>query len=196
MAFGAARAGFWFLPKTKETVLDPGSTFTFVAEYLTISYHFTSGTDLDTRTQIGIPLIKGYPGIAVNTDYIGWGRDAVSTYATLIWGGDNQGIGEESLLCNLNTIKTLYGPTRISIDCNCFWYGTVGTTPVSIVVTLYKGGTMVKAGYSWINSTAIEKVTVASLSRTITMKTQNIGTNGQHLSTLVYDIPTHQGWFA
>jgi hypothetical protein len=62
-------------------------------------------------------------------------------------------------------------------------------------VTLYKGGAMVKSGYTWINPTAIEKVIVASLSKSITMKTKSIGTNGQSLSTLVYDLPTHQGWF-
>lgn len=138
--------------------------FTFDADYLMVQYEFTNGVDLDTRTRIVIPDI----GQDITDEYIGFGASSCnsSTYNTngiyptsatysgnnyiLKHGCDNQGTGFETVLINLINFKssainpTHYNASEITIDCRGWWYGTVGTNPVKLNLTLWKGGTIVQ----------------------------------------------------
>ena len=138
--------------------------FTFDADYLMIQYEFTNGQDLDTRTRMVTPDI----GQDTAVEYLGFGASSCnsSTYNTngiyptsatysgnnyiLKHGCDNQGTGFETVLINLINFKssainpTHYNASEITIDCRGWWYGTVGTNPVKLNLTLWKGGTIVQ----------------------------------------------------
>lgn len=138
--------------------------FTFDADYLMIQYEFTDGQDLDTRTRIVTPDI----GQDITDEYIGFGASSCNsgtydfngiypTSATysgnnyiLKHGCDNKGTGFETVLINLINFKssvinpTHYNASEITIDCRAWWYKTVGTNPVKLNLTLWKGGTIVQ----------------------------------------------------
>jgi hypothetical protein len=114
------------------------------ADFFVITYGFTNGSDLDTRTGFVDPVIPGY---------VGWGQG--TNLAQLTWGGDNTGTGVESVLFDRDTFEAQNpGRTTVSLDLRAMWYGPVGTDPVTITVTSYKGGQMVKSGLTWTNPTA------------------------------------------
>ena len=76
-----------------------------------ITYEFTDGLDLDTRTRIVTPDV----GQNTQNKYIGWGlqyqwpENSDSPYLT--WGGDNQLTGFESVLLDLTKFVSLYPST-------------------------------------------------------------------------------------
>jgi hypothetical protein len=67
---------------------------------------------------------------------------------------DNLGIGFEAVLINLNNFKssvinpTHYNASEITIDCRGWWNNIVGTNPVKLSLTLWKGGTMVSPTFN------------------------------------------------
>lgn len=152
------------------------------ADYFVVTYTFTDGSDLDTRTSVTSPV-----GI---TGTIGWGRDftiGVPAFAT--WGGDNTGIGVESFLFNKAVFKESYpGISTITFDLRAFWYGYVGVNPVVINVTSYAGGSMVKTGFTWNNPTAKQTfVGFTSTSKVITSAGQSPSSNGQRIALMTLD---------
>lgn len=152
------------------------------ADYFVITYGFTDGSDLDTRTSITSPA--GISGT------IGWARDTtIGIPAFVTWGGDNTGTGVESFLFDKNTFKTANpGISTVTFDLKCGWYGSVGTQPVVINVTSYAGGTMVKTGYSWNNPTADNTyVGFTSTSGIVTSVIRNGNDNGQRISYMTLD---------
>lgn len=119
------------------------------ADYFVITYGFTDGADLDTRSGFFDPAIPGY---------VGWGQG--NTVAQLTWGGDNTGIGVESVLFDRKAFSAAYPDRKsVSLDLRAMWYGAVGVDPVTITITSYKGGQMIKNGYTWANPTAEETYT-------------------------------------
>lgn len=164
--------------------------FTFDADYLMVQYKFTDGIDLDTRTRVVTPDI----GQDTTQEYIGWGaltcyNDTTSgqefnttgvfpTSATFLennyilkHGCDNRGTGYEAVLINLNKFAELY-PTEneITIDCRGWWFSNpapVGVEKVKLLLTLWKGGTIVSptfnisglpTHYTFTNPTAVPPV--------------------------------------
>jgi len=129
--------------------------FTFDADYLMVQYEFTDGQDLDTRTRVVTPDI----GQDTTVEYIGYGANYCSSanYSTngiyppasgsnyiLKHACDNTGTGFEAVLINLNNFTIAYpSENNITIDCRGWWYNSVGTNPVKLNVTLWKGGTIV-----------------------------------------------------
>lgn len=182
---------------TKETTFSIGQTiFTFDADYIMLTYQFTNGTDLDTRTRMVTPNI----GQTSQLTYLGWGRQqkwpSSSTTPILTWGGDNQGTGFESVLININNFKTQYpSQTSFVMDLRGFWFGSVGSNPVNVAATLWKGGNPVKSGYVWTNTTATSTYSISSVSKQVTLKTTNSGTSGERIATLSYNLQTGQGLF-
>lgn len=180
---------------------DLTTTFVFDADYILLTYRFTTGTDLDTRTRIVTPNV----GQDTQPEYVGWGvlskyPAAGNTYVE--WGGDNTGVGVESALIYIANIKTDYpSATSIVIDCRSFWFGTIGTTPVNIEAKLWKGGTPIKQGsggspaFSWTNPTATSTFDVNSDSKTITLQTTSNTTSGERVATLTYVIASNSGSF-
>jgi hypothetical protein len=179
----------------KETTFTVGqSVFTFDADYMMITYQFTNGRDLDTRTRMAIPNI----GQTSQLEYLGWGRKYQWTpsNAILLWGGDNTGTGYESVLINLNLFRQLYpNESQFVVDFRGFWYGTLGTNPVNVAATMWKGGTPTKSGFVWTNSTATATYNISSVSKAVTLQTQNAGTSGQRIATLTYNLVSNTGAF-
>jgi hypothetical protein len=170
--------------------------FSFNADYMVLTYQFTNGRDLDQRTRIAIPNI----GQTTQSTYVGWGVQSQwpqSGTPIIKWGGDNTGTGVESVLIDINRFKVLYpSQTSFIVDLRSFWYGTLGTNPVNVSATLYKGGTMTgPTNFTFNNTTYTSKTQVNSVSKTITSQTQSASTSGQRVATLLYDLTSNIGTF-
>ena len=171
------------------------SSFQFNADYIMLTYEFTTGRDLDTRTRIVTPDV----GQDSQSKYIGWSRYArypLSGEPYEIWSGDNRGTGFESVLFNINLFKTTYPLEDILvIDARGFWYGTVGTTPVNIAATLWKGGLPIKNGFLWENPTATETFQISSVGKMITLAptADKANSSGERVATLTYNLSNNAG---
>jgi hypothetical protein len=163
----------------------------FVPQYLMVTYQFTTGQDLDTRTRIVSPDV----GQDTQPEYLGWGVQRVwpSSSPYLEWGGDNTGTGFESVLLYVDSLITATGASNMTMDLRAFWYSTVGILPINVNVTLWRGGTPVKSGFVWTNPTATNTYNVASDSKLITLQTQQASTSGQRLAVLSYNLLTGSG---
>ena len=176
------------------------SSFVFLADYMMLTYEFTDGLDLDTRTRIVTPDV----GQITQSYYIGygcqnqWPTSSINPYLT--WGGDNQGTGSESVLVNLNAFSTAY-PTASSIliDMRAYWYNQTGSNPVNVAAILWKGGTPVYSAslYTWTNPTATSSFTVDSVGKVITSKGLPVPSlsSGERVATLTYNLISGSGVF-
>jgi hypothetical protein len=173
----------------------PGG-FTFDADYIVLTYAFTNGQDLDTRTKVTVPNI----GQTTFTDSIGYCcQDVWPTVGTpiLTWGGDNTGTGFESVLINLIEFKSQYpGQNTIVMNSKAFWYGSFGSNPVTIQATLYKGGTMVADpdNYTFYNNTFTAAYGALSPGTTVTINESNC-IEGENITSLQYNVSTFNGQF-
>ncbi len=173
----------------------PGG-FTFDADYIVLTYAFTDGQDLDTRTRVTVPNI----GQTAYTESIGWCCQSVwpiEGNPILTWGGDNTGVGFESTLIDLIEFKSQYpGQNTITINSKAFWYGELGSNPVTIRVTLYKGGTMVADpdNYTFYNNTFTAAYGALSPGTTVTIN-QSDCIEGENITSLQYNLVTFNGLF-
>jgi hypothetical protein len=99
------------------------------ADYMVLTYEFTDGQDLDTRTRVITPII----GQTTTCEYVGWDKrnsfpinntwssTVIPTDYLVDWAGDNTGNGFESVLINLKQIR-LNNPTQneLVVDCRAF----------------------------------------------------------------------------
>ena len=171
-------------------------SFVFVADWLMITYEFTDGQDLDTRTRIVTPNV----GQTSQGNYLGWGvQSQWPTTGTPIlkWGGDNTGTGYESVLVDLVRFRTVYPyETQIVIDLRAEWFVTTGVNPVTVAATLYKGGTMTgPTSFTFNNTTYTSTSQVNSVAKVITLNTQSAGTSGERVATLTYNLTSNSGIF-
>lgn len=155
-------------------------------DYAVIRYYWTSsgGQDLDTRTSITQPL---------RNVVVGWDKNTTDgTY--LQWGSDNTGSGVEAVLLNLKDLIAQYPlETLFNINCNAFWYNSVGTGDIRVEFTTYSGGTMSKSGYDFINTGGTLLQTVSFNCKT--MQGQNFKDQGAPLGYLSYNVATKLGQF-
>ncbi len=177
------------------------SGFNFDADWIMLTYEFTDGLDLDTRTRIVTPNV----GQTVQGNYVGWSVQPywpTSGTPMITWGGDNRGTGFESVLINLTQIKLSYpAAPDVVIDARAFWFGTQGFNPVNVAATLWKGGNPLHNGcttdtsYCWTNPTATATLDISSVPIVITsLGTPNKSlTAGQRAATLTYNFTTHLG---
>jgi hypothetical protein len=171
--------------------------FTFDADYIIVSYAFTDGADLDTRTRISSPNI----GQNSAQTYLGWCRseffpDNEGT-PILTWSGDNTGQGFESVFVNLIRFKELYpSETSLTIEMSAMWYGTLGSNPVIMDVMMYKGGTisLVQEAYMFANDGYSGIYGVASTGTTITTQSQECFSQ-ELVAKLQYNLSTYNGQF-
>jgi hypothetical protein len=193
---------------TAEAVATLGQSATvFDADWIMVTYEFTDGADLDTRTRIAVPNI----GQDTQAEYLGWSYlkafapsvaysnpNVDPTAHTICWGGDNTGTGYESVLVNIAKFK-LDNPTATEfiVDLRAFWYNTVGVIPVVAAVTLWKGGLPIQNGcprasvnYCWTNPTRIYEGTIDSVPKQITLNRTEGSGSGQRLATLKYNLTT------
>lgn len=194
----------WITDETPDEY-DPYEFF-YLADHMVITYSFTDGLDLDTRTKLVSPtdgifsdsqFVDGY----VN-DNIGWNRAGVirlDTYndasrSILTWGGDNLGTGVESVWVDISKIRSLRPSWKnIKIDCRCFWYNTPGVNPVTLDIVLYKGGSVVPDGYGFANGTATDSKILGFATKAVTLSTRNENTNGERICVLSYNMETGYG---
>lgn len=215
---------------TTESIVIGETNFTFDADYMVITYQFTNGVDLDTRTRI--VSIDGttyadqngqgkhigfaqYERTPQSAGYIASGNVCDMVIKPLaMWGGDNQTTGFESVLIDFTQLGV--GQNQVVVDCRALWWVTVGTNPVNLSFTLYKGGCMIKQGiagspaFNFTNPTATATLTGSSASKTITafrnssqfatgstdLENPNISaglSRGQRLAVITYNRSTNVG---
>lgn len=165
------------------TVISESAELTFPnpaaqADYFVLTYTFSDGMDLDTRTSMLAPEL---------TEAVGWGQySTIGTPTFIVWGGDNQGIGVESVLINIpNFLANYPGEEEITLDLRAMWYGDIGFNPVVINATSYAGGAMIPSGFTWINPTATETFDdFSSVAKVITLFSQEELNPGQRVATM------------
>ena len=81
------------------------------------------------------------------------------------------------------------------MDMRGFWFFTVGTQPVKVAATLWKGGTPVKVGYIWTNSTATSTYNIDSVGKQVTSQgaPNKALSSGERIATLSYNLVTGVG---
>jgi len=158
----------------KLTFPDPAAQ----ADYFVITYTFTNGSDLDTRTSMLAPASSGA---------VGWGQGSVIGVPNFItFGGDNTGLGVKSVLLNIpNFLANYPGEQEITIDLRAMWYSSVGSNPVVINVTSYAGGSMVKSGFTWNNPTATATYnSFTSVDKVVTLASRSATNPGERVATM------------
>ena len=179
--------------------------FTFDFDYMLVEYFFSDGNDMDTMTYISNPAIMNNDFLnALPGDYVGTcgfsdngpqfpNDGAHNPY--LIYGGDNTGTGTEAILFDLVEYKNQRNSdTNIELTFTATWYGTPGTNPVVMRATMWKGGTPVQDGFTFINNTATATRMVESNGNVITSNLQSCEAF-EEVSKLQYNISTKQGQF-
>ena len=189
--------------------------FTFDFDYMLCEYYFTNGTDMDTVSYMTVPsvmestssdpdAIGPVSGSGKYYNYVGTcgfsdsGPQFPLSPATpfLIYGGDNlSSTGTESILFNLIEFKS-QNPSTINIEFafTADWFINVGTNPIYMRATLWKGGTPVKVDFTWENTTATGTYLVESNGTVTTLNVQNCEPY-ELVSNLQYNITTKTGQF-
>jgi hypothetical protein len=215
---------------TTQNIVIGETNFTFDADYMVVTYEFTNGIDLDTRTRIVSIDGTTYADQNGQGKYVGYGQYQRTPQSAgfissgnvcdmvikplAMWGDDNTGLGFESVLVDFTQLGA--GQNQVVVDCRALWWNTLGTNPVNISFTLYKGGCMVKQGsggspaYSYTNPTATSTLTGTSANKVITafrngsgiatgsadLESPNISANlsrGQRLAVITYNRSTNVG---
>ena len=193
--------------------VDCGITeFTFDADYAVLTYKFSDATDLDTRTRIVEPNINmnNYLGFGAGKCFpadASWSETNIPTTAIIDWSGDNQGIGYESILVDIQKLKALK-PDMVNfvVDLRAGWFDSgqpMGVLPVEVKAMFYKGGTMLKSqpvtdplSYEYTNPTATSSLQVTSDSKVInTRYDSDGGVRLQRLAVFKYNVITKVGYF-
>ena len=122
------------------------------SRFVLITYTFTDGTDLDTRTRLynpasGQTTVDQYLGYTGGTSQTVW---PASGTPYLEWGGDNEGAGSEKVLLNVDQAKTAFaGKKYLVLELRGNWFDTKGFNPINIQADMYVGGsrTIIAATY-------------------------------------------------
>ena len=148
-------------------------------DYAVIRYRWLSsgGQDLDTRTMLTNPNR--------NNAMVGWDRLSTDN-GYLVWNGDNTANGVETVLLDVKKILSDY-PQQVTIeaDMRAFWFSSRLDGNLDIEFATYKGGTMQKSGYDFVNTggSLVQNLKVS----TNTQDTNNSG-DGERLAKLTYNI--------
>ena len=148
-------------------------------DYAVIRYRWlpSGGTDLDTRTMLTNPNR--------NNAMVGWDRLSTDN-GYLVWNGDNTANGVETVLLDVKKILSDY-PQQVTIeaDMRAFWFSSRLDGNLDIEFATYKGGTMQKSGYDFVNTggSLVQNLKVS----TNTQDTNNSG-DGERLAKLTYNI--------
>ena len=187
-----------------------------------IQYKFTDGQDLDTRTRVVTPDI----GQDTTVEYLGFGANSCTSNnynnngiypaGTTFSGNDyilkhacdNTGTGFEAVLVNLANFETAYPSSpELTIDCRGWWYSLVGTNNVKLILTLWKGGTIVSptfnnsglpTHYTFTNSTATNTLVIESSGKAV--RSPSVGSStapnnneAWRIGVIKYNLSTNAG---
>lgn len=149
-----------------------------------ITWTFDSGLDLDIRARIVYPYVGqvsvddslGYTGSGTasgnywSQSVSSWGPTGAKTGTPLltdyiVWGGDNQGLGTESVFVNIAALKAAYPSNQyIVIECKANWFVTEGSTTVKLDGVVYKDGSVSQSGFGFIVAGATKTRQVSGVS--------------------------------
>ena len=193
--------------------VDCGVTeFTFDADYAVLTYKFSDANDLDIRSRIVEPNIgmNNYLGFNAGQCFPtdpSWSETNIPSAAVIDWSGDNTGKGYESILIDIQKLKTLQ-PTMVNlvVDLRAAWFKSgepMGVLPVEVKAIFYKGGTMLKSqpvtnplSFEYTNPTATNSLQVTSDSKVINTRFQaDGGVRLQRLAVFKYNVVTKVGSF-
>ena len=173
-------------------------------DYAVIKYIWVTGngTDLDTRT-----AMVDLPDSAYNQVDIGWARGGNGTMPGggayvgpstsnyyMWWSGDSQGTsGSEATLIDFIRLESSY-PTldELTIRIRAFWYGNRLNGDMQVNITTYKGGTMSKSGFNFVNTGG---ALVSNVTETYNMSiAASANIDGEDIGTLTFDFATNTGF--
>lgn len=174
--------GFYKNFKFSELV-DPAILY---GDHFVFNYSVSDGSDLDIAFRFLTPQIDGF---------LGWGKQNIlsvgnTTIAT--WGGDNTGLGSESIYINKQNLFSVFPNTSyIELDLRAFWYGSVGSNPVVVNMNAYQGGTVIRDEFSFINPTAVNSFPSSkSFAKVISTFSNNSESIGQRVSRCIINFET------
>jgi hypothetical protein len=109
------------------------------ADYIIITYQFdaSGGTDLDTRTRLISPEKGNELGFCKKSESKG-----------LYWSLDNKGYGVESIYIDVTQFNE---NDVVEVLCKAWWYSERNSGEMSLDIRAYKGGTMRKENFQFIN---------------------------------------------
>jgi hypothetical protein len=108
-------------------------------------FEFSIGSDLEVKTAIMNSKIPQTSYVGIDSLY-GFPSNIPQGQLDniLVWGGNNTGLGIETVLVNLTKFKQFYpNETELKIDLRGWWNLIRGYIPVAIKAILYKGGNIV-----------------------------------------------------
>jgi len=170
------------------------------ASGVVISWAFNSGTDLDIRCRMYSPNL----GQNTIDDYLGYTGDEstgtweISGVPVLIWGGDNTGVGVETVYVNLQKLREVYpSQQKFIVECRGNWYGTKGANPY-LSAYVYNGGTVQQDGFNLYVAGSLEKSLIQGLTVTVNSnETDEAGetTLGDLMGYYVFETDTYKSYF-
>ena len=153
-------------------------------DYAVIRYRWktTDGQDLDTRTCLTNPDRSSH--------MVGWNRLSADE-GYLEWNGDNRTNGVETILLDVKKTQADYpNQVNIEVDMRAFWYSNRLNGNLDIEFATYKGGTMQKSGFDFVN-------TGGNLVQNLKVSTNTQDTNtsgdGERLAKLTYNVYSKTG---
>lgn len=156
-------------------------------DFAVLRYKWTDqgGKDLDIRSYLERP--------DRHTQVVGWNKLPTDN-GYLVWNGDNQANGVESVLVDIKKIATDYpGYVDISVMLRAFWYSSVSSGDLVIEFVSYKGGEMTQSGFDWVNTGGSE-VDIKEL--LVNTKESKSNDNGEHLATLSFNLSAKSGFLS
>lgn len=201
---------------TPVDVLDDDGNTTTINSVSVLNYVAgdDGGRDLDIRCRIVYPNVGQY-SVDDSLGFTGGGGSLqfptgstrywpTSGSPIIQWGGDNTGVGQESVLLDLNAFKYYYPQERyVIVECRGNWYNTVGSNPVKLNSTLYQGGTFVLNDYTFTNPTAtgsryldgLEIYINSNYGSTLVGGYWGGNAPGDLMGYFVFDVQTYSGQF-
>lgn len=168
----------------EEFIQDGGVFQDFDFALIRYIWNSQGGKDLDTRTYITVPNRK--------ENMVGWSRmNSDANY--LSWNNDNTGSGVEAVLVNLKELKKDFpGQKEFKVLLRAFWYNTRVSGDLTVEVNTYKGGTMSKSGYDWVNTggTLVQNLKLKTNSP---IQISSAEAEGTPLAVLYYNTETNLG---
>lgn len=184
------------------------------------AYDQSFGLDLDIRCrlfspQVGQTSVDNYLGYTGEPSTYVWPPSTTTGSggtAYLEWGGDNTGVGTESVRVDIDRIKTVYPDKRyIVVECRGNWYVARGQKPVQLLGVLYQGGTTTRqesplgsatGPFGFTNTGATNSRELSSVGVYVDSLTDPSGPSNPGASVLgdlmgyfIYDTVTFEGQF-
>ena len=150
-----------------------------------VSQNPTIGFSGDTMTVCLSPNTV-YSGV------VGWAKSSTDA-GMLQWGGDNTRDGVECVFIDADVMKTVYPDQQeFEIFLNSFWYNQKLTGNITIQFESYKGGSMTKSGYDWVNRDGQLRQSV-SIAAHVDNEVGQQRDMGVRVATLKFNIVTKTG---